>query len=82
MTHLNHGLVVGDNVSYGFNGDWYPDGQVQRFSKSGRFMFTTTGHKYVLHITITRDSRVERYRSIGGTWVIAKGVHNERNSHF
>lgn len=65
---------VGDEVSYGFNGDYYPDGKIARISESLRVIATDTGHKYY------------RRRETGswkrGCWGLVGGHHDERNPHF
>lgn len=71
-------LQVGDDVSYCFNGDCYPDGQVARITKSGKYLYTTTGKKYVFGIGVCGA----HYTSIGGTWVLVKGIHNDKNPSF
>ena len=37
---------VGDEVSYSFNGDTYPDGKIQSISETMRLIITDTGNKY------------------------------------
>ena len=66
---------VGDKVSYAFNGDSYPDGEIEKISKTLKVITTSTGNKY--------------YRNkLSGSWVRAKtwclilGHHDERNPHF
>ena len=79
MTNSNKLLMVADQVSYCFNGDCYPDGTVERITKSGKYLYTTSGKKYVL----VRGPSSNCYRSIGGnTWALVKGVHNFRNPSF
>lgn len=92
MRTVPHDYKVGDDVSYGFNGDWYHDGKVERITKSGKYLYTTTGTKFVKEVYKTRmkmedtgeyeDVLKEGYCRIGGTWTLAKGVINERNPHF
>ena len=67
--------AVGDKVSYAFNGDSYPDGEVVRVSKSLRVVTTSTGSKFY------------RRRESGawvqnGTWSLVRGHVSERNPHF
>ena len=40
MQTIKHNLTVGDDVSYGFNGDWYYAGRVARITKK----YLTTEH--------------------------------------
>jgi hypothetical protein len=85
-------IKVGDEVSYGFNGDWYPDGTVVRITKSGKYLYTSTGNKYIKYVfkKWTKldedhnygDVMTEGYQTPGGTWTLAKGVYNERNPSF
>jgi hypothetical protein len=85
-------IKVGDEISYGFNGDWYPDGVVERITKSGKYLYSSKGTKYV-KFTFTKrvqldddfnygDVEAEGYQIVGGTWSLAKGVHNKQNPHF
>jgi len=37
---------VGDKVSYAFNGDCYPDGEITKISDSKRVIYTSTGHRF------------------------------------
>ena len=66
---------VGDTVSYGFNGDYYPDGQIVRISKSLKVITTSTGNKFY------------RYKKSGswrmhGTWWLVQGYHDRLNPSF
>lgn len=84
-------ITVGDDVSYCFNGDCYPDGKVVRITKSGRYLYTEH-NKYILFMYKSRAKTVdgsdwetvmkEGYQRVGGPWVLAKGIHNERNPHI
>lgn len=66
---------VGDEVSYGFNGDYYPDGTVEKVSPT--FQITTsTGRKY------RRKGVTSGWMAAGGTWGLVKGHIDERNPHF
>jgi hypothetical protein len=95
MKVIPHGYAVGDEVSYGFNGDWYPDGKVEKITK--KFLITTGGKKYSLFNYSARelikdangktvdceDVIKEGFRSVnGGTWTLAKGVIRETNPEF
>jgi uncharacterized protein YgfB (UPF0149 family) len=53
---VEHDYKVGDEVSHGFNGDWYPDGVVTKITK--QYLHTSTGHKYFKYTT--RMNRVIR----------------------
>lgn len=64
--------VVGDLVSYGFNGDWYPCGTVTRVLKTK---------------LETSDGTVFRRNGMGfwkhnQTWSLGFGVIDERNPEF
>ncbi len=66
---------VGDDVSYGFNGDYYPCGKIASISKTLKKITTTEGKEFY------------RRRQTGswvmnGTWSLVRGIHNEQNPHF
>ena len=46
MGLIKHTYHVGDDVSYGFNGDWYYAGKVARITK--KFLTTDQGNKFSL----------------------------------
>lgn len=68
--------AVGDDVSYAFNGDYYPDGQITRISLMRRVITTSTGNRYY------------RARKNSGTWLkdktwsLVPGHIDARNPHF
>lgn len=67
--------AVGDDVSYGFNGDFYPCGQIKSISKSLKLITTTDGSKFY------------RKRQTGQwikdkTWILVKGHLDKRNPSF
>lgn len=66
---------IGDKVSYGFNGDFYPDGEVIRITKN-LMITTSTGNTY------RRRGLTGRWVQPGGTWTLVQGHHDERNPHF
>lgn len=68
---------VGEEVSYGFNGDYYPDGEIVHVTP-GTFkqIKTSTGSTYY------RRKETGGWRKQGGTWWLVPGVHNERNPEF
>lgn len=66
---------VGDKVSYAFNGDYYPDGEIVKITNGWRIT-TSTGNKY------NRRKNSGNWRMIGGTWSLVQGHINERNPHF
>lgn len=66
---------VGDPVSYAFNGDSRPDGEVASISKSLKVITTTTGNHYY-RWRATASWRRDR------TWWLVAGHRDERNPHF
>lgn len=66
---------IGDEVSMGFNGDYYPCGKIATISKTMKKITTTNGTVFYR-------------RGTGACWLNAKtfamipGVHDERNPHF
>ena len=66
---------VGDDVSYGFNGDAYPCGQVKSISKSLKVITTTTGDKFY------RRKLTGTWKK-NGTWSLIKGHVDKRNPSF
>ena len=67
--------AVGDKVSYGFNGDYYPDGEIVKISP--KWMITTsTGSTY------RRRGNRGQWLKPGGTWGMVAGHRDERNPHF
>jgi len=70
---------IGDDVSYGFNGDYYPCGKITRITPSLRITATDErGNKKVFNRKRTTSSWV----MVGGTWSLVKGIHDERNPSF
>lgn len=65
---------VGDEVSKGFNGDYYPCGKIVAISKTMKKIVTDDG-------TVFYRRSTTRWLD-GGTFVMVRGVHNERNPHF
>ena len=66
---------VGDKVSCGFNGDYYPEGEIVKISKNFKIITTSAGKKF--------------YRKgLTGHWVHSKmwalvaGHHEVKNPHF
>jgi len=91
MQTIKHNLTVGDDVSYGFNGDWYYAGRVARITK--KYLTTEHGQKFYLKEFKTRvydeatfdhvDVLKEYFVSLGhGTWTLVKGRKEELNPHF
>lgn len=68
---------VGDPISYGFNGDYYPDGHIARITKNWMIV-STTGSKYNRGL----QGRSGGWRKVGGTWSMVAGHVDERNPSF
>jgi len=66
---------VGDDVSYGFNGDYYPCGQIVSISESLKLIKTSDGSKFY------RVKETGSWR-MNGTWTLVKGHVNKRNPSF
>lgn len=67
--------VVGDEVSYSFNGDTYPDGKIVKISESMRVITTDTGNKYYRRRLTGAWKRHQ-------TWTLVRGHRYEQNPHF
>lgn len=67
--------MVGDNVSYAFNGDYYPCGQIKSISASFRLITTTEGQKFYRR----KQSANWKY---SGVWSLVDGHHSELNPSF
>jgi hypothetical protein len=67
--------AVGDDVSYAFNGDYYPCGQIKSISASFRMITTTDGQKFYRR----RQSANWIYN---GVWALVDGHRSELNPHF
>lgn len=93
---MKHKFTVGQDVSRGFNGDWYPCGKVERFTKSGKYLYTTTGHKFTLkthqesmlslNLETNKyewvDTTIEYFKETGSCFILALGVIQELNPEF
>jgi hypothetical protein len=91
MELIKHDYTVGDDVSYGFNGDWYYAGKVVKITK--KYLTTDHGQRYYLKEFKSRvydtatfdyvDVIKEYFVSVGnGTWTLVKGIKEEMNPHF
>lgn len=67
--------VVGDEVSYSFNGDTYPDGKIVRISESMSVIATDTGKSYYRRKLTGAWKRHH-------TWTLVSGHHYEQNPSF
>lgn len=63
---------VGDKVSQGFNGDYYPDGEIVSISSTLKVIKTSLGSKYY------RKGNSGVWK-MGNTWSLVQGHHNDRN---
>jgi hypothetical protein len=69
--------AVGDEVSYGFNGDYYVCGVVVSVTKgTAHTVRTDTGH------TFRRSKLTASWLRTGGTWSLVAGHHTNKNPHF
>lgn len=82
-TSHRYGIVrapkVGDEVSYGFNGDYYPCGKVVRVTPGYR-VYTQDGEQP--ERMFNRKGKRAGWVMKGGTWSLVRGHHNEKNPHF
>lgn len=68
---------VGEPVSYGFNGDYYPDGYITKIGGTNcSRVYTDTGSVY------NRRRQSGRWVKRGGTWSMVSGHRDERNPSF
>ncbi len=71
------GPKVGEFVSYGFNGDYYPDGTITRIGGTNcSRVYTDTGSVY------NRRRQTGSWIKRGGTWSMVKGHVDKRNPSF
>lgn len=69
--------VVGDAVSYSFNGDTYPDGYITHVTNGTlKVVKTDSGSTYY------RRGNSGSWVKQGGTWSMVKGHITEQNPHF
>ena len=66
---------IGDEVSYGFNGDYYPCGKIVSISATLKKITTSTGD------TFYRRRETGRWVK-GGTWTLVQGHRSEQNPCF
>lgn len=67
--------VLGEEVSYGFNGDSYHDGKIVRITPNW-MCITESGARY------NRKGLTNGWKKVGGTWWMLNGIHNEQNPHI
>jgi hypothetical protein len=86
-----HTYKVGDDVSYGFNGDWRHCGKVTKITK--KFLHTDCGYKFTLYVKDVwqpladsdrwADLPTQVFKMTGSpSWTLTKGIVEERNPHF
>ena len=69
---------IGDEVSYSFNGDSYPDGTIVKISPNW-MVTTSTGKRY----NRSRQGVGGGWQSVGGgSWSLIPGHHYEQNPSF
>jgi hypothetical protein len=69
--------AVGDDVSYAFNGDYYPAGKINKISKSYRRVSTDAGRTFFRR-SPTKGSWVLQ----GGTFCMVRGTISKWNPSF
>jgi hypothetical protein len=67
--------AIGEAVSYGFNGDYYPCGHIKSISESFRVITTTGGQKFYRR----RESATWKFK---GIWSLVDGHRKELNPSF
>lgn len=67
---------VGDKVSYAFNGDCYPDGEIVSINKKNLKITTSSGQVY------KRRKNTGSWTQGQGGWYLVNGHHYEQNPHF
>lgn len=67
--------AVGDKVSYAFNGDYYPDGEIVHISKTMKVIETDSGNRYY-------RKKLSGSWVRNGTWTLVPGHIERRNPHF
>ena len=68
--------MVGDDISYSFNGDTRPCGQIARVSQTGKLITSTEGHKFY------RAGEQSGCWVMNKTWSMLRGHRDERNPHL
>jgi hypothetical protein len=66
---------LGDKVSYGFNGDFYPCGEIVRITPGWKII-TSSGKAF------NRRKASSTWLMVGGTWSLVQGVHSRLNPEF
>ena len=71
--------MLGDEISYGFNGDYYPCGRILKISKD--FRIITTDELRAKPRRFYRRGKSAQWLE-GGTWALVRGRRDERNPHL
>ncbi len=66
---------VGDKVSRTINGDYYPDGEITKITKTYQIV-TSTGSRYI------RRGESGTWLRSGGHWTLVHGHRTDKNPHF
>lgn len=66
---------IGDKVSYAFNGDCTPCGEIEKISPTMKKITTTTGHTFY-------NKKGTASWVMHGTWYMVNGHYEERNPHI
>lgn len=73
---IKHNITIGDSVSYGIQGEWYPDGTVIVLDETK--LVTSKGHKYRLAVVpdVVKGASVQREKFFavngGRKWELKK----------
>lgn len=76
---------VGDPVSFGFNGDYYPCGVITRITPGWRIYAEDASKPEGARrqkTTFNRKKKSSCWKMVGGTWSLVFGHVDERNPHF
>ena len=73
---------VGDDVSYGFNGDYYPCGKIIKISGQNYRRIETYDEQNGRRKFFWRRRLTGSWVMSGGTWSLVKGIHNDKNPDF
>jgi hypothetical protein len=72
MTNLP---AINDQVSFAFNGDYYPCGVIAKISKNHKIITTSDGQKFYRQ---GEDNKWKMHK----TWSLVKGHIERQNPHF
>lgn len=90
MQTVTHTFQIGEDVSYGFNGDSYYAGKITKMTKTT--IQTERGMVFTKRVRNLwtqigeydwKDVPTEVFQSKGsGTWTLKHGIHEYMNPHF